>query len=169
MFSADDVYDSEDAKQRAAGYLQNRSMEYQTGAVKCEGNRHIFPGMRITVKNVGDYFLGEYIAERVVHELSVSRGFTTEVYVKRNMTAGGASHVPGAELAEQEGAGNTETEQAAAEEGDERAALYEEEADDMAAAGEETVHSEAASADEENQTEEELLYGFGKIDSNYRG
>lgn len=98
--------------------------------MKCEGNRHIFPGMRITVKNVGDYFSGEYIAERVVHELSVSRGFTTEVYVKRNMTAGGASHVPGAELAEQEGAGNTETEQAAGEEGDERAALYEEEADD---------------------------------------
>ena len=43
VFSADDVYDSEDAKQRSAGYLQNRSMEYQTGAVKCEGNRHIFP------------------------------------------------------------------------------------------------------------------------------
>ena len=33
--------------------------------------------------------------------------------------------MPGAELAEQEGAGNTETEQAAGEEGDERAALYE--------------------------------------------
>lgn len=41
--------------------------------------------------------------------------------------------MPGAELAEQEGAGNTETEQAAGEEGDERAALYEEEADDTAA------------------------------------
>ena len=133
MFSADDVYDSEDAKQRAAGYLQNRSMEYQTGAVKCEGNRHIFPGMRVMIKNVGDYFSGEYIAERVVHELSVSRGFTTEVYVKRNMTAGGASRVSRAELAEQEGAGNTETEQAAGEEGDERVALYENEADDTAA------------------------------------
>lgn len=84
MFSADDVYDSEDAKQRAAGYLQNRSMEYQTGTVKCEGNRHIFPGMRVMIKNVGDYFSGEYIAEQVVHELSVNRGFKTEVYVARN-------------------------------------------------------------------------------------
>ena len=65
MFSADDVYDSEDA-------------------VKCEGNRHIFPGMRVMIKNVGDYFSGEYIAERVVHELSVNRGFKTEVYVARN-------------------------------------------------------------------------------------
>lgn len=33
--------------------------------------------------------------------------------------------MPGAEFAEQEGAGNTETEQAAAEEGDERVPLYE--------------------------------------------
>ena len=169
VFMADDLYDNEDAKNRAIGYLQNISVEYQTGVGKCEGNRHIFPGMRVTIKYVGEHFSGEYIAERVVHEVSVNGPFTTEVYVKRNMTAGGASHVPGAELAEQEGAGNTETEQAAAEEGDERAALYENEADDTAAAGEETVHSEAASADEENQTEEELLYGFGKIDSNYRG
>ena len=122
MFSADDVYDSEDAKQRAEGYLQNISMEYQTGVGKCD-----VPGTRVTVKYVGEAFSGEYIAERVVHELSVSRGFTTEVYVKRNMTAGGASHVPGAELAEQEGAGNTEAGQTAGEEGDERAALYEEE------------------------------------------
>ena len=89
--------------------------------------------MRVTIKYVGEHFSGEYIAERVVHEVSVNGPFTTEVYVKRNMTAGGASHVPGAELAEQEGAGNTETEQAAGKEGDERAALYENEADDTAA------------------------------------
>ena len=113
--------------------MQNISMEYQTGVGKCEGNRHVFPGMRVTIKYVGEHFSGEYIAERVVHEVSVNGPFTTEVYVKRNMTAGGASHVPGAELAEQEGAGNTETEQAAGEEGDERAALYENEADDTAA------------------------------------
>ena len=88
MFSADDVYDSEDAKQRAEGYLQNRSMEYQTGVGKCEGNRHIFPGMRVTIKYVGEHFSGEYIAERVVHEVSVNGPFTTEVYVKRNMSEG---------------------------------------------------------------------------------
>ena len=133
VFMADDLYDNEDAKNRAIGYLQNISMEYQTGVGKCEGNRHVFPGMRVTIKYVGEHFSGEYIAERVVHEVSVNGPFTTEVYVKRNMTAGGASHVPGAELAEQEGAGNTETEQAAGKEGDERAALYENEADDTAA------------------------------------
>ena len=113
VFMADDLYDNEDAKKRAIGYLQNISMEYQTGVGKCEGNRHVFPGMRVTIKYVGEHFSGEYIAERVVHEVSVNGPFTTEVYVKRNMTAGGASRVPGAELAEQEGAGDTETEQAA--------------------------------------------------------
>lgn len=61
-------------------------MEYQTGAVKCEGNRRLVSGTRVTVKYVGESFSGEYIAERVVHELSVSRGFTTEVYVARNMS-----------------------------------------------------------------------------------
>ena len=61
--------------------MQNRSMEYQTGAVKCEGNRRL-----VTGKYVGKAFSGEYIAERVVHELSVSGGFTTEVYVARNMS-----------------------------------------------------------------------------------
>ena len=88
MFSADDVYDSEDAKNRAIGYLQNISVEYQTGVGKCEGNRYIFPGMRVTIKYVGEHFSGEYIAERVVHEVSVNGPFTTEVYVKRNMSEG---------------------------------------------------------------------------------
>ena len=87
VFMADDVYDNEDAKKRAIGYLQNISMEYQTGVGKCEGNRHIFPGMRVTIKYVGEHFSGEYIAERVVHEVSVNGPFTTEVYVKRNMSS----------------------------------------------------------------------------------
>ena len=88
VFTADDLYDNEDAKNRAIGYLQNISMEYQTGVGKCEGNRYIFPGMRVTIKYVGEHFSGEYIAERVVHEVSVNGPFTTEVYVKRNMSEG---------------------------------------------------------------------------------
>ena len=54
--------------------------------------------MRVTVKYVGEAFSGEYIAERVVHELSVSRGFTTEVYMRRNMTAGEQVMCPGLSL-----------------------------------------------------------------------
>lgn len=81
-----DLFDNEDAKNRAKGYLQNLSMTYQTGECKCEGNYRIHPGMRVSVKYVGDYYSGEYIANHVIHEFSVYGGFTTTVYVKRNMT-----------------------------------------------------------------------------------
>ena len=83
-----DLFDNEDAKNRAKGYLQNLSMTYQTGECKCEGNYRIHPGMRVSVKYVGDYYSGEYIANHVIHEFSVYGGFTTTVYVKRNMTEG---------------------------------------------------------------------------------
>ena len=82
------MFDNEDAKNRAKGYLQNLSMTYQTGECKCEGNYRIHPGMRVSVKYVGDYYSGEYIANHVIHEFSVYGGFTTTVYVKRNMTEG---------------------------------------------------------------------------------
>lgn len=112
VFMADDLYDNEDAKKRAIGYLQNISMEYQTGVGKCEGNRHIFPGMRVTMKYVGEHFSGEYIAERVVHEVSVNGPFTTEVYVKRNMSEGASQEntVPSsvdAEMSQRTVAGDT--------------------------------------------------------------
>ena len=83
-----DLFDNEDAKNRAKGYLQNISMEYQIGECKCEGNYRIHPGMRVSVKYVGDYYSGEYIANHVIHEFSVYGGYTTKVYVKRNMTEG---------------------------------------------------------------------------------
>ncbi|MBQ7906000.1 MAG: hypothetical protein IJ361_09635 [Spirochaetaceae bacterium] len=83
-----DLFDNEDAQNRAKGYLQNLSMTYQTGECKCEGNYRIHPGMRVSVKYVGDYYSGEYIANHVIHEFSVYGGFTTTVYVKRNMTEG---------------------------------------------------------------------------------
>lgn len=81
-----DLFDNEDAKNRAKGYLQNLSMTYQTGECKGEGNYRIHPGMRVSVKYVGDYYSGEYIANHVIHEFSVYGGYTTTVYVKRNMT-----------------------------------------------------------------------------------
>lgn len=81
-----DLFDNEDAQNRAKGYLQNLSMTYQTGECKCEGNYRIHPGMRVSVKYVGDYYSGEYIANHVIHEFSVYGGYTTTVYVKRNMT-----------------------------------------------------------------------------------
>lgn len=77
------VSDSEDARNRALGELQNASMEWQRAEVKCEGDHRIRPGMRVTLKYVGERFSGEYVAERVEHEFS-AEGFTTEVFLRRN-------------------------------------------------------------------------------------
>ena len=81
------VSDSEDARNRALGELQNASMEWQRAEVKCEGDHRIRPGMRVTLKYVGERFSGEYVAERVEHEFS-AEGFTTEVFLRRNMLPG---------------------------------------------------------------------------------
>ncbi len=44
--------------------------------------------MRVTVKYVGESYSGEYIANHVLHEFSVYGGYTTTVYLKRNMAGG---------------------------------------------------------------------------------
>lgn len=80
--------DREEAVVLAKAYLQNLSMQYQTAECKCEGDQRIFPGMRVTVKYVGESYSGEYIASHVIHEFSVYGGYTTTLYLKRNMAGG---------------------------------------------------------------------------------
>ena len=81
------VTDAEDARNRALGELQNASMEWQRAEVRCEGDQRIRPGMRVTLKYVGERFSGEYVAERVEHEFGID-GFITEVHLRRNMLPG---------------------------------------------------------------------------------
>ncbi|MBD5448336.1 MAG: phage late control D family protein [Treponema sp.] len=81
------VTDAEDARNRALGELQNASMEWQRAEVRCEGDHRIQPGMRVTLKYVGERFSGEYVAERVEHEFGID-GFITEVHLRRNMLPG---------------------------------------------------------------------------------
>ena len=81
------VRDAEDARNRALGELQNASMEWQKAEVRCEGDHRIRPGMRVTLKYVGERFSGEYVAERVEHEFGID-GFITEVHLRRNMLPG---------------------------------------------------------------------------------
>ena len=44
--------------------------------------------MRVAVKYVGESYSGEYIANHVLHEFSVYGGYTTTLYLKRNMAGG---------------------------------------------------------------------------------
>ena len=80
--------DREEAVVLAKAYLQNLSMQYQMAECKCEGDQRILPGMRVTVKYVGESYSGEYIANHVIHEFSVYGGYTTTLYLKRNMAGG---------------------------------------------------------------------------------
>ena len=80
--------DREEAVVLAKAYLQNLSMQYQMVECKCEGDQRILPGMRVTVKYVGESYSGEYIANHVIHEFSVYGGYTTTLYLKRNMAGG---------------------------------------------------------------------------------
>ena len=80
--------DREEAVVLAKAYLQNLSMQYQMAECKCEGDQRILPGMRVTVKYVGESYSGEYIANHVLHEFSVYGGYTTTLYLKRNMAGG---------------------------------------------------------------------------------
>ena len=80
--------DREEAVVLAKAYLQNLSMQYQMVECKCEGDQRILPGMRVTVKYVGESYSGEYIANHVIHEFSAYGGYTTTLYLKRNMAGG---------------------------------------------------------------------------------
>ncbi len=79
------LYDSDDAKQRAMGLLQNNSFLFGRAVGKTEGNYKVRPGMKVNVKMVGEQFEGEYIAEQVTHRFDYSSGYTTTVLLKRNM------------------------------------------------------------------------------------
>ena len=77
--------DSDEAKQLAIGWLQNRSYDFGYAYGKAEGNYRLRPGIRVTVKMVGESFEGEYTAFEVTHKFDTRSGYTTEFALKRNM------------------------------------------------------------------------------------
>lgn len=83
-FVEENLHDNDDAKERAIGKLTESSFAYQTGMAKCEGDYRIHPGMRVNIKYVGKKFSGEYIADRVEHDLTVGGAFITRLHLKRN-------------------------------------------------------------------------------------
>ena len=136
--------DREEAVVLAKAYLQNLSMQYQMAECKCEGDQRILPGMRVTVKYVGESYSGEYIANHVIHEFSVYGGYTTTLYLKRNMAGGEKKRVSPID----------------SEMMRERLRRMEERMHGP-------VDQEAAAVDEA-EVETEDVYGFGKIAGDYR-
>ncbi|QQO09018.1 phage late control D family protein [Breznakiella homolactica] len=77
--------DADDAKQQAAGMLQKNSFSFGRASGSAEGNYKLRPGMRVTIKMVGEAFEGEYIADSVCHRFDHRSGYVTEFGLKRNM------------------------------------------------------------------------------------
>ena len=77
--------DTDDAKKIALGKLQTNSYSFGFAEGKGEGNYKLRPGVRVTVKMVGEAFEGEYMANAVTHVFDRRSGYTTEFTLKRNM------------------------------------------------------------------------------------
>jgi hypothetical protein len=77
--------DTDDAKQLALGVLQDNSFSFGFVQGMGEGNYKLRPGMRVTVKMVGETFEGEYMAQTVTHRYGHRTGYVTAFTLKRNM------------------------------------------------------------------------------------
>jgi phage protein D len=77
--------DADEAKQFAVGRLQGNSFLFGYAGGSGEGDYRLRPGMRVTIKMVGESFAGEYRAHAVKHSLNFQRGYTTGFILQRNM------------------------------------------------------------------------------------
>ena len=68
----------------ARSVLLGRSLQFQSCEAKTEGNCHIRPGNRLTVKYLGRHSDGEYLVYSVEHDFSVQDGYFTTCHLKRN-------------------------------------------------------------------------------------
>ena len=84
QITTEEIIDEEDAAAVAKAYIQNRSFKFQSCDIKTQGNYHIKPGNRLTVKYIGKQSDGEYLIESVEHTLDMQGGFITRCHLKRN-------------------------------------------------------------------------------------
>ena len=84
QITTEEILDEEDAAAVAKAYIQNRSFKFQSCDIKTQGNYHIKPGNRLTVKYIGKQNDGEYLIESVEHTLDIQEGFITKCHLIRN-------------------------------------------------------------------------------------
>ena len=84
QITTEEIIDEEDAAAVAKAYIQNRSFKFQSCDIKTQGNYHIKPGNRLTVKYLGRHSDGEYLVYSVEHSLSAQDGYFTTCHLKRN-------------------------------------------------------------------------------------
>ena len=79
-----DFTDEAEAMEIAKAVILKRSLQFQTCEAKTEGNYHIRPGNRITIKYLGKESDGEYLVSSVEHTFNVQEGYFTTCHLKRN-------------------------------------------------------------------------------------
>ena len=84
QITTEEILDEEDAAAVAKAYIQSRSFKFQSCDIKTQGNYHIKPGNRLTVKYIGKQNDGEYLIESVEHTLDMQDGFITKCHLIRN-------------------------------------------------------------------------------------
>ena len=84
QITTEEILDEEDAAAVAKAYIQNRSFKFQSCDIQTQGNYHIKPGNRLTVKYIGKQNDGEYLIESVEHTLDIQEGFITKCHLIRN-------------------------------------------------------------------------------------
>ena len=85
QITTEEIPDEDDAAAVAKAYIQNRSFKFQSCDIKTQGNYHIKPGNRLTVKYIGKQNDGEYLIESVEHTLDIQDGFITKCHLIRNL------------------------------------------------------------------------------------
>ena len=81
----DGIGDIAEARELADAVMRERSFKYLRAEGSGEGNPALAAGAEVTVKQVGKAWSGDYIAEAVIHDLSMETGYVTEFHLKRNM------------------------------------------------------------------------------------
>lgn len=84
QLSSEDFADETDAMDVAKAVILKRSLQFQTCEAKTEGNYHIRPGNRITIKYLGKESDGEYLVSSEEHTFNVQEGYFTTCHLKRN-------------------------------------------------------------------------------------
>lgn len=84
QISSPDFTDETDAMEIAKAIILKRTLQFQTCEAKTEGNYHIRPGNRITIKYLGKESDGEYLVSSVEHTFNVQEGYFTTCHLKRN-------------------------------------------------------------------------------------
>lgn len=79
-----DFTDEAEVMEIAKAVILKRSLQFQTCEAKTEGNYHIRPGNRITIKYLGKESDGEYLVSSVEHTFNVQEGYFTTCHLKRN-------------------------------------------------------------------------------------